>query len=197
MNKAIQALTTNLSILILGGCSVYMAASHEGVSSKDLMKCKTRECLVALGCEATGASEGAAVRSETFVFKTKRASATRAVMHGLLDVATLGLWEVAGTPIEATGRRRTAAIKVYYETGSSTISKIDLVKAGETEIESSSPSPAAHPAEEKPLEDTPNDDPVIKLRQLKLMLGEGLITQAEYDDKKEEILERWRTKGSQ
>ncbi len=37
-------------------------------------------------------------------------------MHGLLDVATLGIWEVAGTPIEGTkNNERFYVYKVQYD----------------------------------------------------------------------------------
>jgi len=35
-------------------------------------------------------------------------------MHGLLDVATLGVWEVAGTPIEATKNKKYVTLTVQY-----------------------------------------------------------------------------------
>ncbi len=36
-------------------------------------------------------------------------------MHGLLDVATLGVWEVAGTPIEATKDKKYVTVTATYK----------------------------------------------------------------------------------
>ncbi len=36
-------------------------------------------------------------------------------MHGLLDVATFGIWEVAGTPIEGKKRGGFYVFKVEYD----------------------------------------------------------------------------------
>ena len=51
------------------------------------------------------------------VFKLKRGdkpSATRAIVHGVLDFMTLCLWEVVGTPIEAT-QGETFYVTVQYD----------------------------------------------------------------------------------
>jgi len=51
------------------------------------------------------------------VFKLKRGdkpSAGRAIVHGVLDFMTLCLWEVVGTPIEAT-QGETFYVTVYYD----------------------------------------------------------------------------------
>jgi hypothetical protein len=56
-----------------------------------------------------------------------KGSAGRAAMHGVLDVFTLGIWEVAGTPIEGTkGKKEMYPIKIYYEDGE----KINRVELG-------------------------------------------------------------------
>lgn len=197
MIKAIQVGLMGSCCAILISCSVYMAASHEGVSSEDLFGCKARDCLVAQGCLPTGTSEENGWRTETFVFKTKKASATRAVIYSLLDLATIGLWEIAGTPIEGSGRDKTQAIKVFYEEGSTAIDRIELIKPWGTATPVPTPPGSDIPAEAKPLEQTSDDDPIVKLRRLKVMLDEGLIDQKDYENKKEEILERWRTRVSQ
>jgi hypothetical protein len=50
-------------------------------------------------------------------------------MHGLLDVATLGIWEVAGTPMEgAYDKDKYYAIRVTYEPGTEDIKEITLAK---------------------------------------------------------------------
>jgi hypothetical protein len=39
----------------------------------------------------------------------------RAVFHGAADVLTLGIWEVAGTPIEAVADGTPVKVEVYYD----------------------------------------------------------------------------------
>jgi len=49
-------------------------------------------------------------------------------MHGVLDVFTLGLWEVAGTPIEgAKGKKEMYSIRIYYKDGEE-IQRVELVQ---------------------------------------------------------------------
>jgi len=50
-------------------------------------------------------------------------------MHGLLDVATLGIGEVAGTPIESSyDKEKYYAIRVTYETGTENFKQIALAQ---------------------------------------------------------------------
>ena len=42
-------------------------------------------------------------------------SGGRAVAHGVMDVLTLGLWEIAGTPIEAVQGEKYEATLTYDE----------------------------------------------------------------------------------
>ena len=53
---------------------------------------------------------------EVYQFQKERGSAARALMHGVLDVSTCGLWEVVGTPIEAcVDEDKYFTIKVLYD----------------------------------------------------------------------------------
>ena len=48
-------------------------------------------------------------------------------MHGLLDVATLGLWEVVGTPVELSkGGKTYVPIRIYYN-GDEEIEKLEYL----------------------------------------------------------------------
>lgn len=103
-----------------------MAASKGGTDFEDLSSCKTRSCLIANGAEPM---EVKGMEKNTEAFKVLRAhgSTGRAVMHGLLDVATLGIWEVAGTPIEgAYDKKKYYAIRVTYDPGTENIKEIAL-----------------------------------------------------------------------
>jgi hypothetical protein len=96
---------------LLPGCSVYMAAHKTGVSVEDLSTCQTRTCLLEKGAVSVKTTR------EYEIFKAEKptGSASRAAMHGVLDVATLGIWEVAGTPIEGSQEKGMNYFKVTYE----------------------------------------------------------------------------------
>ena len=48
--------------------------------------------------------------------KGNESSAGRAIGHGVMDVLTLGLWEVIGTPIEAVaGTEKHDRFVIYYD----------------------------------------------------------------------------------
>lgn len=116
------------AVILLSGCSVYMAASKKGTNLEDLSKCKTRACLIVHGAEPLQVS-GLPPNTEAFKVLKPHGSTGRAVMHGLLDVATLGIWEVAGTPIEAAyDRNKYYAIRVTYEPGTENIKQIALAR---------------------------------------------------------------------
>lgn len=88
--------------LILSGCSVAMASKKKGVSIQDVMACKIKSCYVALRDTTVTDQKADETDGEYVTYRSllPQGSTGRAVMHGLLDVATLGIWEVAGTPIE-------------------------------------------------------------------------------------------------
>jgi len=46
---------------------------------------------------------------------SKGAKAARAFGHGVMDVATLGLWEVIGTPTEAIASGDKVVVRVFYD----------------------------------------------------------------------------------
>ena len=92
-----------LVILNLSSCSVYKAASNEGVDVSDIESCSSKHCLLASGMEVVGSHEekdGRYIERYKAVARKSGANYLRAAGHGVLDVATLGLWEVAGTPVE-------------------------------------------------------------------------------------------------
>ena len=119
-----------LFIFILTSCSVFMAAKKEGVSIDQLSQCKTRACLISKGAipiDSKKNDDGILIE-ETYQVQKAKGSASRAVMHGCLDVLTLGIWEVAGTPIEGSkGKKEMYSIKVHYENGEN-IKNIELVQ---------------------------------------------------------------------
>jgi len=106
-----------------------MAAKKEGVSIDELNECRTRSCIISKGAIPIDSrkNEYGETIEETYQVQKPKGSAGRAAMHGVLDVFTLGLWEVAGTPIEGSvGKKEMYPIKIYYEDGE----KINKVEFG-------------------------------------------------------------------
>jgi hypothetical protein len=115
-------------LLLVGGCSVYMAASKEGVDIETLGQCKLRACLIGDGAKPL---KTANLPPNTEVFKVLKphGSTTRAVMNGLLDVATFGVWEIAGTPIEGSfDRNKYYLIRISYIPGTQNIKEMALAR---------------------------------------------------------------------
>lgn len=105
-------------------CSVVMASRDGGVNPKQLSQCRTRSCLIAAGAAPIDHEKNKQGKfsSENFQATMPTGSAARAVMHGVLDVWTFGIWEVIGTPIEAVKGKKTGYVVVAkYEGDGSTI----------------------------------------------------------------------------
>lgn len=88
--------------LLLTGCSVYKASSNEGISVVDIQNCKRKFCLLSHGMQCLEKTETEGIITEVYKAMSRKSGVNylRAAGHGVLDVITLGLWEVAGTPIE-------------------------------------------------------------------------------------------------
>jgi hypothetical protein len=113
---------------MLSGCSVYMSAKKEGAEFEDLQQCKTKTCLVAAGAEPLHL-DGLGDDTEAYKVLKLHGSIARAVMHGVLDVATWGLWEIAGTSMEgAFDKNKYYGIRVQYEHGTELIKQISLAQ---------------------------------------------------------------------
>jgi len=56
------------------------------------------------------------------------AKAGRAAGHATMDVLTLGIWEVIGTPVESSADGRTMAYEVSYDTSNNVDQVISLKK---------------------------------------------------------------------
>ena len=118
-------------MLLLTSCSVFMAANKSGVSIEKINECRTRGCLIADGAIPISSKKNkdGSLAEEVFQVKKPTGSTSRAVMHGALDVATMGIWEVAGTPMEGVmGQKEMYAIKALYKGNGEDISAIQLVQ---------------------------------------------------------------------
>lgn len=132
---AVQLAAIVLSLSCLG-CSAYMAANQPGPKDLSLLNKGTpRAKLIA--------EYGAPIHTETKdgtrrdIFKFKHGyhggvKAGRAVAHGAATVATLGLWEIVGTPTEGYLNGTELSAEVHYDGGDA----VAIVKplTGEDEI---------------------------------------------------------------
>lgn len=105
-----------------------MASSKSGAGMDQIQKCNTRMQFLNIGAkiiESNTLDDGIVI--ETYQIPSEKGSAARAIMHGLLDVSTLGLWEIAGTPIESEmNKDRFITVKVTYSASGAVI-KIELM----------------------------------------------------------------------
>ena len=91
------------ALITLSACSVGMALS--GKENPDLgavrVGASRGEVELQLGPPIRTASLEDGRRADVYAYQIgNEPSASRAIGHGVLDVLTLGIWEVAGTPIE-------------------------------------------------------------------------------------------------
>lgn len=101
----------------LAGCSVGMALSGDETPDLSVVKIGALrdDIEVQLGQAHKIADLPDGVQEASYKFDVGNdPNALRAIGHGALDVASLGLWEIIGTPIEAsTGKER--EITVTYD----------------------------------------------------------------------------------
>ena len=104
--------------LCSSGCSVYMAAKgEEEPNLANVRRGASRgEIEMALGQPKSLVTheDGKLTANYEYVVGDEP-SAGRAVGHGVMDVLTLGLWEVVGTPIEAMNQGDTIKVMVLYD----------------------------------------------------------------------------------
>lgn len=114
--------------LFLTSCSVVMAAKKEGTSLENVQCSRSRGQILSNGATVISSERlptGELV--EVYQFKKEKGSAARALMHGVLDVSTFGLWEVVGTPVEVClGDEKFYVVKVFYDLHEN-VSKMELL----------------------------------------------------------------------
>jgi len=117
-----------ICFVLLTGCSVYKAAENKGVDVSDIEKCSTRSCLLSSGMKVVSSKAlSSGLFQETYQGLARKSGVNylRAGGHAVLDVATLGLWEVIGTPVESaiSNNRGYWIANAQYEDESSEIIK--------------------------------------------------------------------------
>ena len=103
-----------ISLLCLCGCSVGMALSGKKEPNIGAIKVgSTRgEVEMHLGPPTTSSTLENGMRVDIYEYELgNESSAGLAIGHGVMDVLTLGLWEIVGTPIEGfQGEKRQITI---------------------------------------------------------------------------------------
>lgn len=85
----------------MSSCSVIMAAKKSGTDLQELQAYRTRGQFISAGANIiTSERLESGEIVDVYQYKTATGSLGRAFMHGLLDLSTMGAWEVIGTPIE-------------------------------------------------------------------------------------------------
>ena len=134
-NNVVSSILLILSIFVLSNCSVYKAASNEGVSVSDVSKCKKRGCFLSIGMNIVDSHQDSDGKfKETYRGQARKSGVNyfRAAGHGVLDVATLGLWEVVGTPIEGAVSNNLGyitAIATYEHKDALEVEKVEIYDA--------------------------------------------------------------------
>jgi hypothetical protein len=101
------------------GCSVIKATQQPDKRDLNVLGrgIPRTQVIAELGRPLWSEERGAAV-TDVFVFKqgySKSAKATRALVHGAADVATWGLWEVLGVPLETMADGSEVQAEVRYD----------------------------------------------------------------------------------
>lgn len=134
MLKFILVVFITICTLWVSGCSVGMAMSGE--EQKDtsiLFPGSPRVVVIAkLGPPETSTKDANGCYVDSYyIVKGNKPSTGRAVAHAGLDVVTLGLWEVVGTPMEmGAANENHSRYVIYYDAEDEIrdIQKIDVSK---------------------------------------------------------------------
>lgn len=99
-----RLMAITLALSGLQGCSAYMAANQPGQKDFTVFKTGTpRGRVIAEFGSPTHTSDSGDRKSDIFTFVQGYngfVKAGRAIGHGVVSIATLGIWEVIGTPVE-------------------------------------------------------------------------------------------------
>jgi hypothetical protein len=128
MKKAICSLLVILGLTTLSSCAVMMAANTQGTSLETILRCQTKGQLYAVGASNISIEprpDGGTI--EIYQIQKQRGSAPRAFMHGALDISTCLLWEVVGTPLEASLDRLDFYIIKAFVDSNNQIETIELL----------------------------------------------------------------------
>lgn len=122
---------------LLCSCSVFMAAHQPGKKNLNFLKTGIPQSTVRaeLG-QPVWQGEENGFQVDVFKFKqgySTEAKVGRAVFHGVADFFTLGLWEIAGTPVEMIASGKDTSLKVIYDSNLR-IQRVEIQQKGETKV---------------------------------------------------------------
>ncbi len=117
-SKVLRALCAALPLLLLSGCSVFMAANQPDKKDLSVLTAGTPRArlLEEFGQPVSSRLQGEK-RIDLFSFVqgySKEAKVGRAFGHGVGDIATVGLWEFAGTSAETVFDGKKLSFEVTY-----------------------------------------------------------------------------------
>ena len=108
----------SLVLAFNSGCAVNKAANAPRQKDMRILKPGTsRDLILAEYGQPTVTQEENGVKYDIFKFVKGYSGGEKffhAAGHGVMDVATLGLWEVVGTPTESMAQDNEITIKVIY-----------------------------------------------------------------------------------
>ena len=119
MNRNIAVLLALFVLLINSGCAVHMAANAPNRKDLNVLAVGNHRDLIMaeLGAPAVTQTGEDGFKYDIYKFNkgfTGGEKFAHAAGHGLMDVATLGLWEVVGTPSEGMSQKNEKTVKVVY-----------------------------------------------------------------------------------
>ena len=120
-----------LACSFLTSCAVMKATNQPEKKDLSVLKIGTpRSHVIAELGKPVNTEIKKAKKTDVFSFVqgySKTNKTFRALGHGIADVATLGLWEVAGTPIEGIASGQAVQLEVTYDK-KDTIEKVVVLK---------------------------------------------------------------------
>lgn len=138
MKKNIMNLLVSCACLSLSACSVGMALNGQKDPDMSVVKkgAYRPDVELQLGEPIKTSKQADGTTAALYEYEVgNEPSAGRAVAHGAMDVLTLGLWEVVGTPVElATGDKH--KISVLYD------QQDHVVKYGKVDADKAKKSPS-------------------------------------------------------
>lgn len=143
MGRIHAVVAAGLLVLSGAGCSVYMAANQPGQKDLALLSPgQPRAKLIAEFGQPMHSETKDGARTDIFQWTQgyhPGVRAGRAAGHAVASVATLGLWEVVGTPVEGYMNGTQLSAEVHYDRND-VVAKVVPLK-GEEEIKTGSVTP--------------------------------------------------------
>lgn len=123
------------SLTIVSGCSVNKAMNQPNKKDVSVLDKGTPryEVISEIGqpIDTKVTPEGNKIDVYSFIQGySKAAKASRAFGHGLMDLFTLGLWEIAGTATEAAASGDKVVVRVHYDS-SELIHRVEALKGAD------------------------------------------------------------------